>query len=162
MVLGNFHSASHAVFQQSWEVCLCSFYIWLNLTSQSSSNSPRELGFQMGNWDLRVSLSLQSLPESFSSMFLKRCMLSCLSYIWLFVMLWTVAHQAPQSMGFSRQEYRSGLPGPPPGGLSNLGIEPSSLRSPTLTGSLSLGPPGKYLLKSWMRVFKKKTGLEEH
>ena len=38
--------------------------------------------------------------------------------------LWTVAHQAPLSMGFSRQEYRSGLPFPSPGGLPNPGIKP--------------------------------------
>ena len=42
---------------------------------------------------------------------------------------WTVAHQAPLSMGFSRQEYWSGLPFPSPGDLPNPGIEP---RSPTL------------------------------
>ena len=42
---------------------------------------------------------------------------------------WTVAHQAPPSMGFSRQEYWSGLPFPPPGDLPDPGIEP---RSPTL------------------------------
>ena len=39
---------------------------------------------------------------------------------------WTVAHQAPLSMGFSRQEYRSGLPFPSPGDLPNPGIEPKS------------------------------------
>ena len=42
---------------------------------------------------------------------------------------WTVARQAPLSMGFSRQEYWSGLPFPSPGDLPNLGIEP---RSPAL------------------------------
>ena len=42
---------------------------------------------------------------------------------------WTVAHQAPQSMEFSRQEYWSGLPFPSPGGYPNPGIEPGS---PTL------------------------------
>ena len=40
--------------------------------------------------------------------------------------------QAPLSMGFSRQEYWSGLPFPPPGDLPNLGIEPASLMSPAL------------------------------
>ena len=40
---------------------------------------------------------------------------------------WTVAGQAPLSMGFSRQEYWSGLPCPPPGDLPNSGIEPGSL-----------------------------------
>ena len=40
--------------------------------------------------------------------------------------LWTVAHQAPQSMRLSRQEYWSGLPCPPPGDLSHPAIEPGS------------------------------------
>ena len=40
--------------------------------------------------------------------------------------LWTVAHQAPLSMGFSRQEYWSELPCPPPGDLPNPGVEPVS------------------------------------
>lgn len=50
------------------------------------------------------------------------------------VTLWTVACQAPLSMGFSRQEYSSGFPGSPPGDLPNPGIEPESLRSPALAG----------------------------
>ena len=45
----------------------------------------------------------------------------------LFETLWTVAHQAPLSMGFSRQEYWGGLPFPPLGDLPNPGIEPGSL-----------------------------------
>ena len=49
--------------------------------------------------------------------------------------LWTVAHQAPLSMGVSRQEYWSGLPCPPPGDLPDPGIEPVSLASPALAGS---------------------------
>ena len=44
----------------------------------------------------------------------------------LLVTLWTVAHQAPLSMGFSRREYWSGLPCPPPGGLPDLRSEPMS------------------------------------
>ena len=44
----------------------------------------------------------------------------------------TVAHQAPLSMGFSRQEYWSGLPCPSPGDLPDPGIEPVSLTSPAL------------------------------
>ena len=50
------------------------------------------------------------------------CLLSRFSYV-LFVTPWTVAHQAPQSMGFSRQEYWSGLPCPPPEDLPDPGIE---------------------------------------
>ena len=41
--------------------------------------------------------------------------------------LWAVAHQAPLSMGLSRQEYWSGLPCPPPGDLPNPGTEPTPL-----------------------------------
>ena len=51
------------------------------------------------------------------------CMLSGFSCIWLCVTLWTVAHQAPLSMGFSRQEYWSGLPCPPLGTLPVPGIK---------------------------------------
>ena len=47
---------------------------------------------------------------------------------------WTVAHQAPLSMGFSRQEYWSGLPFPTPRDLPNPGIEPEFLKSPALAG----------------------------
>ena len=47
---------------------------------------------------------------------------------------WTVAHQAPLSMGFPRQEYWSGLPCPPPWDLPDPGAEPPSLVSPALAG----------------------------
>ena len=57
------------------------------------------------------------------------CSLSCFSHVRLSVTLWTVAHQAPLSMGFSRQEYWSGLPCPPPGDLPEPEIEPVSLMS---------------------------------
>ena len=49
----------------------------------------------------------------------------------IFVTPWTIARQAPFSMGFSRQEYKSGLPYPPPGDLPDPGIEPVS---PELAG----------------------------
>ena len=52
----------------------------------------------------------------------------------IFATLWAVAHQAPLPMGFSRQEYWSGLPCPPPGNLPNPGIELASLMSPALAG----------------------------
>ena len=54
---------------------------------------------------------------------------------------WSVAHQAPLSRGFPRQEYWSGLPIPPPGDLPNPGIEPAS---PALAGGFfTAEPPGK-------------------
>ena len=49
------------------------------------------------------------------------CMLSCFIYVWLFVTSWTIACQAPLSMGFSRQEYWSGLSCPSPGDLADAG-----------------------------------------
>ena len=59
----------------------------------------------------------------------------------LFATPWTVAHQASPSMGFSRQEYWSGLPFPSPGDLPDPGIEP---RSPALEAdTLTSEPPGK-------------------
>ena len=60
---------------------------------------------------------------------------------------WTVVHQAPLSMEFSRQEYWIGLPGPSPGDLSNPGIEPGS---PALQAdSLPSEPPGKFQRVWW-------------
>ena len=63
-------------------------------------------------------------------------MLSHFIHIWPFATLWTRAHRASLSMGFSRQEYWSGLPCLPPGDLPDPGIEPSSLKSPALAGGL--------------------------
>ena len=60
--------------------------------------------------------------------------LSRFSCVWFFAKLWTVACQAPLSIGISRQDYWSGLPHPPLGDLPDLGIEPTSLRSAALTG----------------------------
>ena len=53
------------------------------------------------------------------------------SHVWLFATSWTVAHQTLLSVGFSKQEYWSGLPFPPPGDLPDPGIEPES---PVLAG----------------------------
>ena len=91
-------------------------------------------------------------------------LLSRVSRVQFFVTPWTVAHQARLSMEFSRQEYWSGLPCPPPGNCPKLGIKP---RSPALQadslpaesqgkpkntgmGSLSL-PQGIFLTQEWKR-----------
>ena len=84
-----------------------------------------------------------SEPIPFKSVFFKgqlricvyllhACMLSCFSHVWLFATLWTVACQAPLSVGFSRWEYWSGLPRPPPWGFPDPGIKPRSPASPAL------------------------------
>ena len=55
------------------------------------------------------------------------CMLNCFSHVWLFTTLWSIAHQAPLSMGFYRQECLSGLPCRLPGNFPDSGIELASL-----------------------------------
>ena len=69
------------------------------------------------------------------------CVPSCFSLVRLYAILWTVACQAPPIMGFSNQEYWSGLPYPPPGDLPDPGIKPIS---PALQAdSLPSKVPGK-------------------
>ena len=76
-----------------------------------------------------------------------------LSHVWLFAIPWTVVYQASLSMGFSSQEYWSGLPFPSPGDLPDPGIEP---RSPALQAdALPSEPPGKWVV--WHNQKKKKT-----
>ena len=70
----------------------------------------------------------------------------------LFGTPWTVANQAPLSVGFPRQEHWSGLPFPPPGDLPSLGIKPTSLTSRAFAGGFlyyyffTTEPPGKPLI----------------
>ena len=77
-----------------------------------------------------------------------------LSRVRLFATPWTVAYQAPPSLGFSRQEYWSGLPFPSPGDLPNQGIEPGS---PVLQAdALPSEPPGK----SHMNIYRMSDSTE--
>ena len=78
-------------------------------------------------------------------MYVCMCVYVCvLSHVQLYATLWTVAHQDLLSMGFSRQEYWSGLPFPTPGDLSEPGTESVSLVSPALAGGFfATEPPGK-------------------
>ena len=83
-----------------------------------------------------------------------------LSQVQLFATPWTVAHQASQSMGFSRQEYWSGLPVPSPGDLPGPEIEPMSptLQADTLTSEL----PGKPIFQLPNICLKNRTLLAEY
>ena len=75
-----------------------------------------------------------------------------------FVTPWTVACQAPLSMGFSRQEYWSRLPFPSLGHLPNSGIKPTSLTSPVLAaGFFTTAPPGKHPLGSSLGLLQQNT-----
>ena len=69
------------------------------------------------------------------------CMLGCISHVCPFATLWTIAHQAPVSLGLSRQEYWSGLPCPPPGDPPNPGVKPVS--AALQADSLPTEPHGK-------------------
>ena len=77
--------------------------------------------------------TLEWVAISFSNAWNWKVKVKSLSHVQLFKTLWTVAHQAPLSMGFSRQENWSGLPYPSPGDLPNPRIEPPLL-SPALAG----------------------------
>ena len=70
---------------------------------------------------------------------------------------WTVAHQAPLSMGFSRQEYWSGLPFPSPGDLPDPGIEP---KSPALQADALTSEPGPEALSQDRELINKPTHLQ--
>ena len=85
--------------------------------------------------------SLRLAPPRKPFRALERKKVKLLSRVRLFVTPWTVAYQAPLSMGFSRQEYWSGLPFPSPGDLPDPGIKPGS---PTLEAdALTSEPLGK-------------------
>ena len=98
----------------------------------------RYLGSKGNNWTDSTQRELFMLRQSWSLCWRNThpipevtythvCMLGCFSCVWLFVTLWTVAHQAPLSMGLSMQEYWSELPFPSPGDLPDPGIELTSL-----------------------------------
>ena len=86
-------------------------------------------------------LWFQILAQTINSLSVCAQLLSC---VWLFVIPWTIAHQAPLPMGFPRQEYWSGLSFPPPEALSTPEIKPMSSASPALPGGyFTTEPPGK-------------------
>ena len=86
--------------------------------------------------------SQKPYPHSMTEDYLrwKKVKVKSLSHVRLFATPWTVAHQAPPSMEFSRQEYCSGLPFPSPGYLPDPGIEP---RSPALQADALLSEPAR-------------------
>jgi len=97
------------------------------------SQGPRKIG----DWEMGSSC------DDFLEQDSMRNKVKSLSRVQFFATPWTVASQTFPSMGFSRQEYQSGLPSPFPGDLPNPGIE---LRSPTLQeDSLPHEPPGNPL-----------------
>ena len=112
---------------------LCLFLLYNNVNqllvytypSWASLSSPPTHPTALGHQSTELNSVLYSsfpLAIYFTSV----CVLSSLSCVRLFVTLWTVAHQAPLSMGLFKQECWSGLLCPPPGDLPNPGTEPTS------------------------------------
>ena len=96
-----------------------------------SINQDRSMGMRIWSTVLALFWEFLSPAKVVPDRSVCMCSFSCVQ---LFVTLWAVARQAPLSMGFSRQEYWSGLPFPPPGDLPDPGAEPTSLMSPALAG----------------------------
>ena len=106
-----------------------------SIVYRETTNSMQKSSFQK----IYISLSIDWFINRFILL-----LLSHFSHVQLFVTPWTVVHQAPLSMGFSRQEYWSGLPCSPPGDLPDPGIEPVSLcLLHWQAGSIQLAPLGK-------------------
>ena len=120
---------------------------FINNKSPSTGNNTNVLQFMNGletllhscQEILLFSFKKEHISDPQSS--LGTCVLSHFSHVQLFATPWTVAHQAPRSMGFSRQEYWGGLPFRSPGHLPNPGVKPGFLA--LQAGSLSSEPLGK-------------------
>ena len=128
-----------------FQLCLLSWWYYFQRLGHECTPTPQRTPFFSPLFPafipsfIPVSAHNKSLPNSSDKSLFHHflcpvhvCVLSCFNCIILCATLWTVALQAPLSMGFSRQEYWSGLPCPPPGDLPHPGIEPVSLMSPTL------------------------------
>ena len=117
---------------------------WVALPFSRGSSPPR-----VWTWVSYIAgrfFTIRGIREahSLSTESLHVCMLSCFSPVWLFETPWTVARQAPLSMGSFRQKYWSGFPCPPPGNLPHPQIKPTLLTSPALAGGfLTTKPPRK-------------------
>ena len=139
---------------------------WWNSKTVSSTwhhgnectNCPRKVKFTAS---VIILSSVNCIYLNSKNVFLKgvcACMLSHFCCVPLFATLWTVAHQAPLSMGFSRQESWSKVTCPPPRDLPHPEIEPISLASPALEGGFFTtnatreAPKGSTLLHKQLRV----------
>ena len=119
-----------------WELCFLAHW---NTSCLLSGPTSRPLpGFSMSQPGNNI---LISWFGKFYCCWKVKVKVKSLSHVQLFSTPWTVAHQAPPSMGFSKQEYWSELPLPSPGDLPDPGIEP---RCPTFQeDALTSEPPGK-------------------
>ena len=127
-----------AVGEQGGSICI--HMVDSLFCTEETNNIVKQLHSKKNKVHRKISMEVIPMLES------PVCMLSHFSWVQLFMTLCTVACQAPLSMGFSRQEYWSGLPFPPPGDCHISGIQPVSPVSPALqVDSLPLPPSGKSL-----------------
>ena len=113
---------------------------WVAISFSRESSQPRDqtyvslIGrqnlYHWATWGALYTFIIMQIKSESSTYLL----LSYFSRVWFFATLWTIGCQVPLSLGFSRQEYWSGLPCVPPGDLPDPGIEPTSLMSPELAG----------------------------
>ena len=117
--------------------------IFIHMHTQVGNSSDkrrrRSCHLQQHGWTLRALrarfMGSQRVGHDWATDLILSDLNACvLSYVWAFATPRTVAHQAPLFMGFSWQEYWSGLPFPTPGDLPDPGIETASLSSPALAG----------------------------
>ena len=114
-------------------------HLSLKYLQWSSLHSLKDLGKDKTKWGLKL-----SSPKTKFLWCVCVCVCVLLSHVRFFVTPWSIAHQAPLSMGFSREKYWNGLPFPSPGDLPDPGIEP---RSPALKAdSFPSEPPGNPIL----------------
>ena len=88
------------------------YSIWLSLADISLNRMPSRLLHNVVNGKISFFFMAERYPIVYMQLLLSR-----FSHVWLFVTPWMIAHQAPLSIGFSRQDHWSGLPFPPPGDL---------------------------------------------
>ena len=121
------------------------------LTCGAGTESPGQLRrlselrtWRPGRWrQLKFTRQSSRKEKKKKTKTLKLETLCLLSHIWLFATPWTAACHGPLSIGFSRQEYWSGLPISSPGDLPNPRIKPKSFESPALTGGFFITGPCK-------------------
>ena len=134
----------HHLFQVAWEpfsnLCVGTHWdlnaaiIQIQKSGAGEKTCPRSQGSLVTAYGLKPRVLNSRVFISCTLYYPYACMLSCFNCVWLCVTLRSIAWQPPLSMGFSRQEYWSELPCPPPGDLPDPGIEPGSLTSPGLAG----------------------------
>ena len=118
-------------FQTQWALLKICFSLWFSASVSEAVTALYICNFCI-LWNSLSPLAVNLYQGLIVNVFFKVSLLSCFSCVRLCPALWAVACQASQSMGFSRQEYQSRLPCPPPVDLPDPGIKPTSLRSPLL------------------------------